>query len=130
MSLPIVLVTEPIAEAALERLRAHAQPILGPAIDAAAWGRARGVVVRTNKITAADLAGAPDLKVIGKHGTGVDNIDLAAARARGIQVTNTPDANSNAVAELTLGLALALARRILPNDTALRSGRPTTAAER
>lgn len=127
---PTILVTEPIAESAVALLRTAAEPVLGPAIDAAAWARARGIVVRTNKISAADLARAPALEVVAKHGSGVDNIDLEAARARGIRVTNTPEANLNAVAELTLGLALGLARRILPNDRALRDGRPTTAAER
>lgn len=127
---PVVLVTEPIAESAVALLRCAAEPVLGPAIDDAAWAAARGIVVRTNRISAADMARAPQLAVIGKHGSGVDNIDLGAARTRGIRVTNTPEANSNAVAELTLGLAIALARRILPNDRSLRDGRPSGAAER
>ncbi len=127
---PTVLVTEPIAESALALLGDAAEPVVGPAIDADAWARARGIVVRTNRITAADMAKAPGLKVIGKHGSGVDNIDLDAARARGIRVTNTPEANLNAVAELTLGLAIALARRILPNDRSLRDGHPSSAADR
>ncbi len=58
------------------------------------------------------FAAAPRLKVICKQGVGVDNIDLAAAQRHGVYVTNAPGGNSNAVAELTLGLVLALLRRI------------------
>jgi len=81
------------------------------------------VIVRLFTISAADLEQCPNLKVIGKHGVGVDNIDCEAATARGIPVVFTPTANSNAVAEHALALMLALARHIVPSSVALREGR-------
>ena len=60
--------------------------------------------------------------MVGKHGVGVDNIDLDAARARGIAVISTPGANANAVAELAVGMALSVARRISLLDRLLREG--------
>ena len=62
------------------------------------------------------------LKVIARYGVGVDNVDLEAARAKGIVVTNTPDSNSASVAELTVGLILALARNIPTAAQATKSG--------
>jgi D-3-phosphoglycerate dehydrogenase len=73
---------------------------------------ADGLVVRIAKITPERIALAPNLKVIGKHGIGVDNIDLAAATARGVHVVFTPGSNQEAVAEHTLMLMLMLARRV------------------
>jgi D-3-phosphoglycerate dehydrogenase len=62
------------------------------------------------------------LKVVGRAGVGVDNIDLAAANTHGVMVVNSPLATSQAVAEHTLGLMLALARSIPRGDAALKSG--------
>jgi D-3-phosphoglycerate dehydrogenase len=73
---------------------------------------ADGLVVRISRITAERMAIAPRLKVIGKHGIGVDNIDLDAATRRGIHVVFTPGSNQEAVAEHTLLLMLMLARRV------------------
>ena len=84
---------------------------------------ADAVIVRLFEIDAADLERCPDLKVIAKHGVGVDNIDCAAATARGIPVVYTPKANANAVAEHTIGLMLALARHVVGASVALRDGR-------
>ncbi len=64
------------------------------------------------KVTAALIAAAPKLRVIARAGTGVDNVDVPAASARGIVVMNAPGANSVSVAELALGQMLALARHI------------------
>jgi phosphoglycerate dehydrogenase-like enzyme len=68
------------------------------------------------------LAGCPRLRLISIWGTGTDNVDLAACRARGICVTNTPSVNANAVAEHTMGLILALTRRIPAMDAEVRAG--------
>lgn len=69
------------------------------------------------------LAACPRLEIVASYGVGVDAIDLDACRARGIRVTNTPDVLNDAVAELTLGLMIALARRIPQADAHVRSGR-------
>lgn len=69
------------------------------------------------------MASAPQLRVIGRAGVGVDNIDAEAATRRGIVVMNTPGANAVAVAELTLGLMLALARELPRASAALHAGR-------
>jgi D-3-phosphoglycerate dehydrogenase len=81
------------------------------------------VIVRSNNhISAAVLAHAPDLRVIGRAGTGVDNIDVADATRRGIAVLNTPGANANATAEHTIGMMLALARHIPAAHRSLLAG--------
>ena len=71
-----------------------------------------GVIVRVAGMDAEVLAANPQLKVIGKHGVGVDNIDLDFCRTHGIAVVNTPYANSLSVAEHTLALMLACAKQI------------------
>jgi D-3-phosphoglycerate dehydrogenase len=71
-----------------------------------------GYIAGLDAIDAAALAGADRLKVIARYGVGVDNVDVVAAKTRKIVVTNTPGANSVSVAELALGLMLALARQI------------------
>ena len=73
---------------------------------------AEGILLRPGYITASLLDLLPDLRVVAVHGAGVDQVDVAACTERGVLVTNTPGANANAVAELTLGLILSLARRI------------------
>ena len=82
-----------------------------------------GIVVRTRAITAAEITACPNLKVIGKHGVGVDAIDVAAAAAAGIAVESTPGANAQSVADLAVGFALALIRNLVPITNALREGR-------
>lgn len=81
------------------------------------------VIVRLFKISAEDLERCSRLKVIAKHGVGVDNIDLQAAHERNIRVVYTPIANSNAVAEHAMSLLLALSRNIGPAFQAVRDGR-------
>lgn len=70
------------------------------------------LVVGLVPATAEVIAGAPRLRAVLKHGVGVDNIDIAAATARGIPVLNTPAANANAVAEFALGAMISLARHV------------------
>jgi D-3-phosphoglycerate dehydrogenase / 2-oxoglutarate reductase len=81
-----------------------------------------GYIAGLDDITAEALNSANRLKVIARYGVGVDNVDLAAAAARGIVVTNTPGANSASVAEMTVGLILSLARKLLDGISATRSG--------
>jgi D-3-phosphoglycerate dehydrogenase len=82
------------------------------------------IVIRANgAVTARLMDAAPKLKVVGRHGVGVDAIDLQAAKARGIVVCNTPDANLESVAEQAVGFMLAISKQILRADTALRQSR-------
>ncbi len=81
-----------------------------------------GMVAGTEPLTRRVLAGARGLKVVARCGIGLDSVDLAAARELGIEVTNTPDAPSAAVAELTLGLILDQLRRISQADRQIRAG--------
>jgi D-3-phosphoglycerate dehydrogenase len=84
---------------------------------------AAGVMIRSEtRITASDLQQARKLKVIVKQGVGVDNIDLEAAKQHGIAVCNTPAMNSESVAELTITLALCIARRVVELDRRVRGG--------
>lgn len=81
------------------------------------------IVRGRTKVTAAVMDAATRLKVIGRAGVGVDNIDLEAAKKRGIVVVNAPTSTSIAVAELTFGLLLALAREIPRADSAMKQGK-------
>jgi len=83
-----------------------------------------GLVVRSaTKVTAEIVDAAAKLRVIGRAGSGVDNIDVAAASRRGIVVMNTPGGNTNAVVELTIAHILALLRQIPQASASTRSGK-------
>ncbi len=82
------------------------------------------VVVRSRtKITSSVIEAGKKLRVIGRAGVGLDNIDVEAAAKRGITVLNTPESSTEAVAELVLGLMLSLARKIPLGDRGLKEGR-------
>lgn len=81
------------------------------------------VISRTVQLSARAIASCPTLRVISKHGVGVSNIDVVAATQRGIPVYVTPGANAQSVAEMTLGLMFAAARRISWMDRELHEGR-------
>jgi D-3-phosphoglycerate dehydrogenase / 2-oxoglutarate reductase len=82
------------------------------------------VIIRANGAVTKDMiVDNPKLKVIGRHGVGLDAIDLAAAKSSGVVVVNTPVANSESVAEHFLVLALMLAKKVRQADIALRQGR-------
>ena len=68
------------------------------------------MIIRSDKVTAEVIGAAPKLKIVVRAGAGYDNVDLAAATAAGVVVMNTPGQNSNAVAELALGLMIFMAR--------------------
>jgi D-3-phosphoglycerate dehydrogenase len=90
----------------------------------AALADADALVVRSaTKVTAALIAKAPKLRVIARAGSGVDNVDLDAASARGIVVMNAPGANSISVAELAVGFVLALARPVPAADATMKAGK-------
>ena len=120
-----VLVREKIADAGVELLRAHfdvdvdTDSPLEEIVD-----RYEGLIVRSaTKVTADVIARASRLKVIGRAGVGVDNVDVDAATRRGIVVANAPESNVVSAAEHTIGLLLALARNIPQAHAALTAGR-------
>ena len=80
------------------------------------------IVTGTDELTADVIAGADKLKTIAKHGVGIETIDLAAARERGIVVSATPGAIHDSVADLTLALLLAVARKIVPAHASVLAG--------
>jgi len=97
------------------------RPLTAPEVASLVKG-IDGWIAGLDEIDASVIAAADRLKVIARYGVGFDRVDVAAATQRGIVVTNTPGANSAAVAELTIGLMLALARRICQANQAVRSG--------
>jgi D-3-phosphoglycerate dehydrogenase len=86
-------------------------------------GDADALIVGLDRVDESVLAAAPSLRVVAKHGVGVDNIDVAAAAARGVTVVNAPGSNTGAVADLAFALLLATARRIVPAHTSTAAGR-------
>jgi len=85
-------------------------------------GRFDAIVVRTMELSPDLIAAADSLKMIAKHGAGMDNIDIDAATEHGVLVANTPGANSTAVAEHAVTLLLAVKRRVVQADRATRDG--------
>lgn len=124
---PRIVIAEAYAADAVERLRAAGDvvEVIG-ATDSelrAALSDAAALLVRTYvRVDAGLLDAAPRLRVIGRGGVGLDNIDVSAARARGVTVVYTPAASTRCVAEHTLALLLAVERRILAGDAAVRGG--------
>lgn len=89
-----------------------------------------GMIVGVEPADSQIIAAGRKLKVIAKHGVGIDNIDVNAAQARGIAVKNAPGVNSDAVADFTFGMMIDAARGISYSDRALRAGQwPRTAGE-
>ncbi len=120
-----VLVVDPIAAGALAELRTHydvtvaMQP--GPAELERLLQDTDAIVLRSGvRLPAAAIEGAPRLRVIARAGNGTENIDLDAARRTGVQVFNIPSVSSGAVAELALGVTLAITRKICQADREVR----------
>jgi lactate dehydrogenase-like 2-hydroxyacid dehydrogenase len=94
--------------------------------DKEAWLAENGARIRAHAgsgVKETLMAQLPNLEIIASFGVGYDNIDTGAAKARNIRVTNTPDVLNDAVAELTIGLMIALARRIPQGDRFVREGK-------
>ncbi len=122
-----ILVSDGLSPDGLALLATVGEVVNNPKITTdelvAALPEYHALVVRSRtKVTARLLEAAAQLKVIGRAGVGVDNIDVAAAVARGITVVNSPMAASISVAEHTLALMLALARQVPAADAALKRG--------
>src|SRR5262245_48280214 len=115
-----ILVSDPIDAVAVARLRAAGHDVLethglqGNALVAALGGCAALLVRGATKVTGDVLRAAGDLRIVVRAGTGLDNVDAAAARERGILVLNTPGANRVSVAELVFGLLIAFERHVVP----------------
>lgn len=124
-----VLVTDSLQTVGVEALRKHGLDVdvvgtLSEADLVARIGGYEGLIVRSaTKVTSAVLQAGARLEVIGRAGAGVDTIDVEAATERGVVVMNTPGGNTTAVAEHTMALLLALARRIPAADASLKAGR-------
>ncbi len=123
-----ILVTEKIAAEGLDVLRQAAEVDVRLDLDKAALleivGGYDALVVRSaTKVTAEVIDAGTRLRVIGRAGTGVDNIDVNAATRRGIVVVNAPASNNVAVAELTIGLLIGMARSIPQAHLSLQSGK-------
>lgn len=127
MAKPKVYMLNPYHSDAINLLRTSPEvdSVLPDDPKSQSWHQdAQGILIRSDtKITAEDFTLAKDLKVIVKQGVGVDNIDLVAAKEHGVIICNTPAMNSEAVAELTLTLALCVARRVVEIDRKLLRGK-------
>lgn len=124
---PRVIVAEEIAEAGLVLLLSAAEVDLAirasrPDLLARLPGAAGLVVRSATRVDAELIAAAPALRVVGRAGTGTDNIDLDAATRAGILVVNAPNANALSAAEHTMALLLSVARRVPEADRSVRSG--------
>ncbi len=126
--MPRVLIADPLEESGLALLRAAGLEVvaLAPAERSRLAEQVAAVdalIVRSaTRVTRELLESAPRLRVIGRAGVGVDNIDVEAAAERGVRVVNAPTANVLAATEHTFALLLALARRIPAADAAMKRG--------
>src|ERR687893_1013179 len=131
MPAPRVLISDALSSAAVQIFRDRGvevdfQPDLGKDKDklAAAIGDYDGLAIRSaTKVTAKILERAHNLKVIGRAGIGVDNVEIPAATARGVIVMNTPFGNSITTAEHAIAMMFALARQIPQADASTQAGK-------
>ncbi|MGH3103142.1 MAG: phosphoglycerate dehydrogenase, partial [Gaiellaceae bacterium] len=113
----------------LDRLAATGLEVRFPDLDrpldeaemVALVGGCDGLIVGVDPVTETVLRAGP-LRVVVKYGSGLDNVDLAAAESLGVEVASTPGANARSVAELAIALLLALARHVAAHDRAARAG--------
>ena len=130
---PHVLVTRRVPTSVVERLRAHVEVDLNEGPDdltrdellRRVAGKQALMAVLTNTVDATLLDAGRELRIVANIAVGYDNVDIAAAAARGIVVTNTPDVLTEAVADFTMALILAVTRRVGEGERLLRSGRWT-----
>src|ERR1041385_5676020 len=124
-----IFVADDVSDSGLEPLRAASFMIerrTGLAGDElrAAVADCEGLIVRSaTKVTAELMDAAKNLRVIGRAGVGVDNIDVTAATARGVVVMNAPDGNTITTAEHTIALLVALARSVPQANSSLKAGK-------
>lgn len=121
-----VLVTEPIHEEGIKLLKEEVEIVMGESVSPQLLTKqandCSGILIRSAKISGEMMRNLPKLKVIAKHGIGVDNIDVKTASELGILVVNAPESNINAVAEHTLGMILLLSKNFVELNKKVRSG--------
>ena len=121
-----VLITQPIHEDGIKLLEKEVNVIMASGFDEKTLIRevvdCEGILVRTAIISGKVIENALNLRVIGRHGVGVDNIDLEMATRKGIAVVNAPESNIDSVAEHVLGMMLALAKNFVKMDRETRLG--------
>ncbi len=125
---PRIVLAESFDASAMEKLRAVGNVVTLDACDEsnlkAAVAECDALLVRTrSRVSREVLECAPKLRVIGRGGTGLDNIDVEAARERGVAVVYTPGASTDAVADLTVGMMIALLRNFVGCDHMVREGK-------
>jgi phosphoglycerate dehydrogenase-like enzyme len=125
---PRVLICDKIADIGIQMLRERADVEVQTGLTAGELmpvvAEYDAIVVRSaTKVTAEVIERALNLKIIARAGSGLDNIDVVAARERDIAVVNSPDANTLSVAEYTMGLLLSLARSLPRADLSLKEGK-------
>ena len=124
-----VLIPTALDSVAKETLEAHGgyEVVQIPKADILQFARENpdlhALIVRSEKVTAEIIDAAPQLKVVVRAGAGYNTIDTVHARAKGVDVMNTPGANSNGVAEEVVALMLADARKLIPADASCRLGK-------
>lgn len=128
MTKPRVLLTDPIHAQGIDLLKETAEVILARGVDEDTLVEevrdVQGIVVRARgSISRRVMENAPQLKVVGRHGVGVDNVDVDAATSLGIWVVNTPLATVEPVAEHAIGLMLGLSKVIVRTDRLMRQGK-------
>jgi glyoxylate reductase len=128
---PMVLVTQPIHQEAVAAMRAAGaqvrclnspRPLGSGELLAAGHGCQALVTLLTDTVDRAVLTGSPELRLVANVAVGYDNIDIAAAREAGVQVTNTPGVLTDATADQTMALMLGCARRLVEADRLVRDG--------
>lgn len=127
MPKPVVLLFEPIHDKAMSLLNEQAEVRLAESLDPAELidevEDVEGIIIRANgQVSREVMQAAPNLKVVARHGTGVEAIDHAAAADLGVVVVNTPEANVESVAEQCLAFMIVLGKRLMESDAAIRAG--------
>jgi D-3-phosphoglycerate dehydrogenase / 2-oxoglutarate reductase len=124
--MPVIFVSSPIHEDVLKELRNLGTVFSGYGPDAVSYddvkGEVEAVLLRSGTFTARMIDGSPKLRIIARHGVGPDTVDIPAATARNVWVTNTPGANSRAVAEHVFALVLCLCRKVQTASARTRNG--------
>jgi len=122
-----VLLTERISPVGIAMLESAANVVIAPSPSDADLqplvGDADALIIRSTNLSNSIVEAGGKLKVVGRHGIGIDNIDVAAATRLGIQVVNTPGANTNAVAEHALWAMMHCAKNFNRAEKALRDGK-------